>query len=161
MRLTTIGGSSYYGGAATGATPPKPVNSVVGLMRAKADAAYGPDGSGLVIPTSAPRTNRTYDPRFTFTGKVRETAGGFFGGSAWALSAGVVVTFTDTAETFRVWTEGSATIGVDGGASVRLAGGPQGVAAGGSACTHFESWGLPQFSVWSPSRIWAVSSSTR
>lgn len=130
VRLTMIGGSSFYGASATGATPPKPVNSIVGLIRAKADAAYGDAGSGLVIPTGATRANPTFDPRFAFAGTITDTSGGFFGGAAWRLEPDASISFTDTAISFDVWTLGGATVTVDGGDAVQLATGVQSVPAG-------------------------------
>lgn len=124
QHIAVLGDSIAFGAAATGATPPKWLNSWPGKLRQMLDTTYGQFGTGVVIANSVLPGNPSWDPRWGFGGSVALTSWGFHKASVFTIAAGAAnyVEFTTSASSFRTWvlagTAGVVNVSIDGGATI-------------------------------------------
>lgn len=121
-RIIVVGGSSAYGAASFGATPPKWRNAYPGILRAALETDYGDAGSGIVPANSVIRTGtgltNGWDPRWSYSGTITDEQLGWHKQSCFTLSSGASATFTRAASSFRVYllnaTGGTCQVFIDG-----------------------------------------------
>lgn len=104
--IAVLGDSISYGAAETGATPPKPVNNLVGRLRARVDARCGPAGTGIVSCEADKLANPSWDPRWEFGPGVTAVPEGLFRAGAYQVSAGGRLSFTARCDSFAVHHDG-------------------------------------------------------
>lgn len=130
--IAVVGDSIAYG---AGATNPPYLKAWPGRTRTMLTKTYGDGGTGLVPALPSPHATPALDPRWTFSGTVNDYGMGFYKGSAYQITPGGSLTFTDKCDMFVVYgvagSSGVNTVQVDGGASSTI----RNVGSGGAAVT--------------------------
>lgn len=123
-RIVVLGDSQSFGAATTGNSVPKNVSSWPGRLIAmlKQRGIYG---GGWTFANSNLFANPTWDPRWAFGAGVSAPSGtgatgsfGFHRAGTFMIPAGGYVEFTDTCDSFQVWTgtgaSGLYSVSIDG-----------------------------------------------
>ena len=117
-----LGGSSGFGAAQYGATPPKWLNSYPGVLRTALATVYGDAGTGIVPANSVIRTGtgltNGWDQRWAYTGTITDEALGWHKQSCFTLATGEAVMFTSSCISFRAYllsaAGGACQVSIDG-----------------------------------------------